>query len=211
MKSRITVALSTGLLLSVLLVAPVLAVETTQDDASTSQAQTKKEDLQKRLEKRKEALKTKLTVAQEKRLGLRCKNAQAMIKDLQAKATKVHVNRAEAHKNLVTRLTTLQGKLDSKGADTAKLKTQITELQTKIAMFDTDLATYKQSVADLVDMDCTVDPAGFKASLEEARAELKKVQADSAAVKAYVKDTIKPTLVAIRVSIAGTSEAPGAN
>jgi hypothetical protein len=107
--------------------------------------------------------------------------------------------------NLVDRLNKLETKLAAAGADTTELKTEITMLQTKVDTFKTDLAAYKQSVADLVDMDCTSDPTGFKASLEDARAGLTKVREDGVAIKTYVNDTIKPTLKSIRASLETTA------
>lgn len=216
MKSRILLALSTGLLVPVFAIAPVLAEDQVGDapaqtDNSTSNSQTTtqttnntettKTPLESRLEARKAALKIKLTTVEQKRLESRCKGAQGLVKSLQAKINGTETSRTEVYSNLVDRLTKLQSKLDQKGADTAELKTEITTLQTKINTFKTDLATYKQSVADLVDMNCTTDPTGFKASLEEARTNLKKVHDDGLAIRSYVNDTIKPTLVKIRASL----------
>lgn len=208
MKSRIKIALSTGLLLPVFVVAPVLAVEnttttTTQTTTTTDQTTdaSSKAELSARIQKRKDELNLKLTAAEQKRLQTRCANAQGAIKSLQAKIAGTETSRNEVYTNLVSRLNNLQSKLDTKGADTAELKTEIAALQAKIDTFKTDLATYKQTVADLTAMDCAADPTGFKASLVDARTQLLKVRTDGIAIKSYVNDTIKPTLTKIRASL----------
>jgi len=210
MKSRITMIFSASLLVPLFVVAPVLAVDSTtntstQTEQSTTAAATdqKKQELTDRLKKRKDALNIKLTLVQEKRIQTRCKNAQGVVSKLQGRITGLETSRAQVYKNLVDRLTDLQTKLDQKGANTAELKTEITELQTKIATFSTDLTAYKQSVSDLAAMDCVTDPTGFKASLEESRTGLKKVHDDGLAIRAYVNDTIKPTLKKIRAELNG--------
>jgi chromosome segregation ATPase len=190
-------------------VAPVLAVDnTTQTTATTTQQTTdnktavqKKAELAERLQKRKDELKIKLTTVEQKRLQTRCKGGQGAVKSLQAKINGTETSRNQVYSNLVDRLNNLQSKLDTKGADTAELKVEITALQTQIDTFKTDLATYKQTIADLVDMDCAADPTSFKASLEDARTQLKKVRDDGIAIKAYVNDTIKPTLTKIRATL----------
>jgi chromosome segregation ATPase len=210
MKSRIKIALSTGLLMPLFVVAPVLAVEGTDNTTQTTTQQTtdstktdaqKQAELTARLQKRKDELKTKLTAVEQKRLQTRCKGGQGSVKSLQAKINGTETSRNQVYSNLVDRLNNLQSKLDTKGADTAELKTEITTLQTKIDTFKTDLATYKQTVADVATMDCVADPTAFKASLEDARTQLKKVRDDGIAIKSYVNDTIKPTLTKIRASL----------
>jgi chromosome segregation ATPase len=215
MKSRIKMIFSAGLLTPLFVISPVLAVDsapspstqTEQSTTSTATVEKNKQELADRLQKRKDALKIKLTLVQEKRLQTRCKNAQGVVSKLQGRITGIETSRTQVYKNLVDRLTDLQGKLDQKGANTAELKTEITELQAKIATFNTDLVAYKQSVSDLATMDCVTDPTGFKASLEESRTGLKKVHDDGLAVRAYVNDTIKPTLSKIRAELGGEQSA----
>jgi peptidoglycan hydrolase CwlO-like protein len=209
MKSCFKIALSTGLLMPVFVMAPVLAVETTDTTTTTTSQQTddtQKAELQTRVQKRKESLKTKLTTVEQKRLQTKCKNSQGLISSLKGRITGIETSRAQVYTNLVDRLNNLQSKLDTKGADTAELKTEITTLQTKIDTFKTDLAAYKQSVSDTAALDCTTDPTGFKASLEDSRTGLTKVRTDAQDIKTYVNDTIKPTLKKIRATLSGEKQ-----
>ena len=212
MKSRITLAISAGLLTPLFAITPVLAVDTpaatptnTTTTAETTQTTDQKQQQADRIQKHKDELKIKLTTTQQKRLQTRCKGAQGIVSSHGAKIKGTETSRDEVYTNLVNHFNTLQGKLDQKGGDTVELKAEITELQAKINTFKTDLATYKQTATDLSTMDCATDPAGFKASLETARTQLKKVHDDGAAIKDYVTNTVKPTLHKIRTSLDGTT------
>lgn len=219
MKSRIITVLGIAVLTPVFLIGTVLAVEdpgqTTTTNTTTSETKPEstttttpktlsaeeKQKLAERLQKRKEELKTKLTTVQQKRLQTRCKASQGLIQKVSGRQNGLETSRTKVHANLVDRLTKLETKLADKNLDTTELKAQITELQAKIATFKTDLEAYKTAVADLGQMDCEADPTAFKASLDSSRTALQKVHDDAAAIRAYVKDTIKPTLQKIRAQL----------
>lgn len=221
MKSRISLLVMAGLLLPVVALSPVFAMDstgesttttTTTNQDSTTQTETQpekeqltdtqKQELQQRIEQRKAEAKLRLSAAQEKRIKLRCKNAQGLIRVVSGRVKSIETNRGKVHTNLVDRLNKLQAKVAAKGVDTTTLKSQIAELETKIATFNTDLAVYKQTVADLGNIDdCTADPTAFKASLEDARAALLTVKQDALVIRSYINDTIKPTLKAIRAQL----------
>jgi hypothetical protein len=54
--------------------------------------------------------------------------------------------------------------------------------------------------------DCTADPTGFKASLESARTAREQLAKSAADIRAYIQQTIKPTLVEIRAQVAKKTE-----
>lgn len=215
MKNRISLVLSVGLIVPLLFAGAVLAVDEPATEPKVAQNQTTAEErnakLKERLDKRKAELKVKLSAIQEKRVQTRCKNSQTFTTKISTRATNIEANRSQKHSTVVDRLTTLQNKLEAKNIDSAGLPAQITELKAKIAVFNTDWAAYKEAVADVSEMDCVADPNAFKASLESARASLKKVRADSADIKAYIKTTIKPTLQTIRVQVQQQSSNGGNN
>jgi hypothetical protein len=162
--------------------------------------------LQERLAKRKTELKIRVTTTEKQRLATRCKNATGPISSLRGRIKGIETSRAQVYDNLVDRLTSLSTKLEARGLNTDELNQQIETLQEKITTFQTDLATYKQIVADLGDMDCAADPEAFKASLEAARSALAKVKLDGTDIRTYVSDTIKPTLKTIREAISAQEE-----
>ena len=233
MKSRITALLGAGMLVPLLFAGSVFALadqnttttpeqtttETTAqaDTESETLNETQKKELSTRIEKRKAEAKLRLTAVQQKRIQTRCKNAQGLVKKVSGRVKGIETNRTKVHTNMVERLKSLETKLAAKNVDTTQYKAQIAELETKIATFNTDMAAYKQAVSDLGNIeDCTADPTAFNASIEVTLEAIQKVHNDPVAIITYVKDTIKPTLAAIRVQLDGakavdTTEGTGAN
>lgn len=211
MKHHLKLALGSILLTPVFVVGTVLAQEqqqttaeqpTTTETAPQQMTAEEKQKLLERVQQRKAEAKLKLTNTQQKRLQARCAASQGKVQSLVGRQKGVETSHAKVHANLVDRLTKLETKLAEQKVDTAALKTQIAELQAKIATFKTDFAAYQALATDVVNMDCVADPTAFKVSLEATRTALKKVHDDSVAIKAYVNETIKPTLQQIRAQLA---------
>ncbi len=210
MKIRLPLAITTGVIVPLLSAAPLAALQDAssyysnsgQAQATAEQVQTTEAttDLQTRLNKRKEALKTKLTTVEQKRISARCQNAQTTVKALQTKVSSIETTRVTAYTTLLQKLNSLKTMFASRGADTTALTTQIGELQTKVDTFKTDMATYKQAVADVAAVDCVNDPTGFKASLEAARSSMATLRQDSAAIRSYLSETVKATITTLRGS-----------
>jgi hypothetical protein len=180
--------------------------QTTQTDGTTETNAQKQQSLLDRIEKRKDARKLRLSFAEKAKLTSKCKAAQGLLRAAEVRIKGVETSRAQVHENLLARLNGLVTKLKEKQIDTGELETQITELTTKIEAFKTKITDYKQAVSDLGAMDCTTDPEGFKASLEDARAlrvELKDAAAD---VRTYLRETIKETLKGIRQQVVDGAE-----
>ncbi len=173
---------------------------TTTTDTETAD-DTPQGTLADRMNQNKSAFKENLTKAAQTALKTRCKAAQGLLSSLSGRIKGIQTSRNEVYTNIVDHLTSLQTKLQNKDVDTTELQAEIATLQTKITTYKTDLTAYKQAVADLAAMDCASDPAAFKSTLDAARAAREKVAKDSADIKAYVTDTIKPTLVKIRTTL----------
>jgi hypothetical protein len=173
----------------------------TTTETTTQSTETEKKALLERLTKRKTDLKVRLTNTEKQRLQTRCKNATGQFSALNGRIKGIETSRTQVYENLISRLTGLSTKLQERGVDTTEFDAQVVELQEKITTFQTDLATYKQVVSDLEAMDCATDAEAFKASLEAARTARDKVKMDAQDIKAYVNETIKPTLKAIREQI----------
>jgi chromosome segregation ATPase len=205
------------LLASLTLVLPLLAVtlvsaeeakvrtttaETTAPEPKRELSTQDKAVLKQQLEKRKAAMKVKLSNAEKQRLQARCKNSQGMASNLKGKINGVETSRSHVHENMVARLIKLSEKLNKQGVDTAALDAEIVALQEKIITFKADLEEYKTAVAELRDMDCAQDPEAFKASLEAARAAREKISVDVKGIRTYVNDAVKPTLKDLRSKLA---------
>ena len=178
--------------------------QTTTEDTTTVQEEPKT-TIQERLAKRKEAMTAKLTAAQQARLKGRCRAAQAKLGTINDRALEVKANRLKAYANLDKHLNALVAKVGDK-ADTTELQAEIKVLAEKVDVVEQALEDYHQAVSDLKEMDCVADPDGFKASLEEARSLQAKLKEASIDIHNYIKDTIKPTLKALRAALAKQKE-----
>ena len=196
--------------LGLLAIAPMASAETNNTTTTTKKPETSSsvaesaiemKNREARLEKEKIELKVKPETKEVESIKSKCKPAQLKIKDVGDKTELNVKERSKAYTEVVTKLTETVSKLKAKGVVTTTLEQEIALLNTKIALFDTDLATYKTALSDLKLHDCVTDPTGFKAVLEAARTANTKLIADAADIKAYIKNTIKPTLLQIRTAL----------
>ncbi len=176
------------------------ADDTTTETTTTESEATPKKTLEERLAARKEAMKTKLTNAQQTRLKARCKASQGLINSLHVRVKGLEKNRTSLYDKVIDKLNALVTKIGDK-ADTTELKAEIEVLQQKVDHFEADIAAYKQAISDLGEMDCAADPAAFKSSLDEAKTLHANLLQTSKDIRAYINDTIKPTLQNIRASL----------
>ena len=192
--------------LGLLVIAPMASAETNttttkkaDTTGSVAESAIEMKNREARLEKEKIELKPEKKEVES--IKYKCKPAQLKIKDVGDKTELNVKERSKAYTEVVTKLTETVAKLKVKGVVTTTLEQEIALLNTKIALFNTDLATYKTALSDLKLHDCVADPTGFKAVLESARTVNTKLIADAADIKAYIKNTIKPTLLQIRTAL----------
>lgn len=181
----------------------------TSTSDSTATTEAKKKEMTDRINKFKEQFKIKQTEAQKTVLKAKCTSAQGVVKKHHEKFGNSVTKRTNAYKNLHDRLDKLVTKLKEKGVDTTTLEQQVTVLNTMLDNYNTDLTAYKQTLSDLKDVDCKTDPDAFKAALEAARAAHSKLVTDVTEIRAYLKDTIKSTLQAIKDSLENTESNSG--
>jgi hypothetical protein len=209
LKMMVVVSLASPLLAySTGFAAAVKASETTTTTAanttSTSSGTNSGDSLSQRLQTRVNALKLKLTAAEQARIKEKCKAAQTILSSYNTKIKNIDTKRAEVYNNIVSQLTTLVTNLKAKNIDTTQLQTEIDNLKTKIATFNMDVSNYQQDVSDASLADCVSDPTAFQASLQAARTDQLKVRQDAEEIRTYVNQTIKPTLVTIKKNLENT-------
>lgn len=153
--------------------------------------------LAERLEKRKQAYPVKLNGAQLSSLKARCKASQEKLAPVRDKVIVVQKNRINAYDTLHDRINGLISTVGGQ-ADTSKLVQQLTEYETRVDKMEIALANYRQALNDLIEVDCTADPKGFKSSLEEARTLLTQVLQAATDIRQLIQDSIKPSLVSLR-------------
>lgn len=179
--------------------APEPNADGTQLMMTTGEAATTLTD---RLTARKEALTTRLTTSQTTRLKARCEAAQVKLTAISERVGSAAGNRVTAYQGIQTKLNDLVTSLEGQ-VSTADLAAALTVLDQKITSFETNATDHKQTIADLLEVDCVADPTGFKASLEAAKTEHAALKAASAEIRTYLQETVKPLLQTIRLSLAG--------
>lgn len=165
------------------------------------EAEGKKQTQADRLKAKTAELKIKLSAAEQAKLKASCVAAQAKVKTLGVNVDTGVINRGKAYDELLSHLDKIITKLKAAKVDTVELEKERTELKAKIDTFKTDLAKYKIALDDTKSLGCVADPSSFKTALETARSARTLVATDAAAVRAYVNDTIKPTLKTIRTTV----------
>lgn len=192
-----------GLIVPMVVSTTVFAQTTTDDstttDTTTTEVSTEK-TIEERLAERKARIQTRLTTAQQTRLRARCQASQVIIRQFGGRVNSLEKNRKAAHVKIIERLNNVVAEVGDR-ADTTDLTAAIAELKVKTDAMDADLADYKQAVSDLAEMDCVADPTAFQATLSDLRTQRADLAKASAEIRAYVKDTIKPILQAIRDSL----------
>jgi hypothetical protein len=113
--------------------------------------------------------KVQISAAEKASIAAKCSLAQTAINDRRTKDTKAAAVRLQAYNELVKRLTFLVDNLSSQGSDASGLLNAENYFVASINSYLADAGKYKTAMDDLVVMDCKTDPAGFKASLSEAR------------------------------------------
>ncbi len=201
-------AMSFSLFLSLAVTpASALAQDESTDDSSALTTTSTSDDSSgrpARVEAYKKALKETITAAAKLRIAERCVEAQKVVKVKKAKNVVAITARTKAYDTIVTRLTALSTAAAAKDADVTVLNANITELKAKIFTLKTASTTFQQSVTDLSAIDCKTDPIAFKASLETARTNQMAVSNAATAIRTYLKDTVKPTLKALKAALEST-------
>lgn len=154
--------------------------------------------MKKRLEALKTSLKVKLDETTRKRILTKCKPAQTIVETTEKTDASNGTSRSKVYDKVVSKVQSLIDKLKANSVDTTALETALTGLEAKVATFKTDMTTYRQSMLDLRTIDCATDPTAFQAALTTARTNREKVHADGKDIRAYIKDTLKPALQAIK-------------
>jgi aconitase B len=191
------------LILSSLIVTPLLLVPVVAHAETTTTTTTETittETTTQRVGKYKLALKTQPTVAEQIKIKANCKAAQVKGRILSTQITQKIALRSAAYVAVTVNIDNLINDLNAANVDTTELQTESDALQKLITTYGTDLKVYQDNITDMNAVDCVADPVGFKAALEAARTSQATVLKDIKAIRAYVNDTIKPTLQAIITS-----------
>lgn len=147
-----------------------------------------------RVAKNKATYAATLSAGDQAKLKLKCKVAQIKSKAYAVTVTDKVKVRTENYTKITTTLTGVIADMKAAGTDTKAIEAAQTELTTLIASYTTDVAAYQTAVADVNDVDCIVDPAGFKGALEGARAARVVIAKDTKDIRMTIETKILPLL-----------------
>lgn len=156
-------------------------------------------DIKTRTEERKARLKIKLDAAASQRLSGRCVAAQAKLKVVSAKLRETNDKYLPKYDAFIQRAEKLELSLSQDGVKSSELLGQIGEAKIKYETVKTAAAKLQVSLDDAVSMDCKADPIGFKATVEDARAESKVLTDAKQDLTKFARTNIKTTLQAVKV------------
>lgn len=145
-----------------------------------------------RLALRKQEQKVQLDERAQDRVTSRCVEAQNIVRQLQQEAGPLLDNREQAYHRIDGILWITIGELKLAEQDTFNLEQERAQLAAKAKTFQTTAEYYIQSLDDITVINCQADPIGFQALLQTARAYHQRIRAQSADIRTYVLDTIKP-------------------
>lgn len=150
--------------------------------------------LEQRVAQRKAERNIALSPADSSRLQSTCANAQSKLRTLQQPNTVAIQERLKTNAQIDAKLWVAIGKLKLAEKDTFSLEKQRTALAEKASSFQVTTQNYTQALDDAVTINCKADPTGFKASLETARLYKTQLKSQSADIRTYLVNDIKPAL-----------------
>lgn len=131
----------------------------------------------------------------------RCTKVTENIDKRIAKFESDHNGRVKVFMTIKERVQERITKLKARGVDVATLEANLVTLQTKIDKLTTDHAAYMEKLKATKAFVCGQSQGEFKAALEAARDAQKVVFADAKDIIAFIKDTLKPNLEALKALI----------
>ncbi|MEI6326828.1 MAG: hypothetical protein WCO78_01770 [Candidatus Roizmanbacteria bacterium] len=145
-----------------------------------------------------EATKTQL---KENVAAARCTKVTANIDQRIAKFESDHNGRVKVFTTIKERVQARLTALKARGIDVTTLEANLVTLQTKIDKLTTDHTAYMEKLKATKAFVCGQSQGEFKTALEAARDAQKVVFTDAKDIIAFIKDTLKPNLEAIRALI----------
>jgi hypothetical protein len=156
--------------------------------------------IEQRVTARKTAYKDQLSAAQNTDIAAKCSLAQSALADARTKDVKAAAIRMDAYKSLAKRLAYLVDNLSGQGVDATELLNAQNSFVVALNTYIVDAGNYKAAMDDAINVECKKDPAGFKASLLEARKLRVQLATDVASAKSNLS-SLRKALSAERQSL----------
>lgn len=101
-------------------------------------------------------------------------------------------------KRINERVTEFVNRLEGKGYDVSKVRSDLETLKGMVATFDSDYAVFVGKLEETKQFDCGNSEGAFKQAVEESKAALAKFRADVKASWDFIRNTLRPDLQALR-------------
>jgi hypothetical protein len=165
-----------------------------------AQAANQSSELKARTEERKARLKTKLDTATSQKIAGRCVAAQAKLKVVSAKLRETNDKYLPKYDEFIKKVETAEFELSNTGIKSSELLNQIGEAKKKYEAVKASAEKLQTSVDDASELDCKADPVGFKAAVDDARAEAKLLTEAKQELTKYARTTLKTTLQGVKAN-----------
>lgn len=151
-------------------------------------------NLEARIQQRKAEQQVQLDNKETKRIEEQCRTAQPRISKIVEKTDQLIMNRVSSYQQIDGTLLVTVGKLKIAEKDTFALEQKRNEYLNKVGALKTNMIEYRQSLDDMVVMNCQADVVGFKAMLQTARAYNTRLRGESNEINLFLVDVIKPII-----------------
>ena len=161
-----------------------------------------------RIQQRIETYNVSLSSSEKKRLVQRCVAAQSKISAVRAKTVAAADKRRETYHAITTLIVGIVQRLQSHDVDAKGIQNALQSVQTKTSKFEADYGAYLNALDDARLLDCQAHPDGFKAALEDARAQRKNLLADMQDVHELALTDLRDSLIDVSLTVnqAGNTE-----
>jgi hypothetical protein len=172
------------------LLAGFAAAKAASGPANTAPGST----LNQRVAQRKGEQRIKLNTNDKQRIQFQCTLAQSKLRTMGDTYSSSSDNRDKVYHQIDAALWIIIGKLKVAGKDTFSLEQQRTGYIKRVKAFENQSEEFQQVIKDMLAMNCKADPTGFKALLETARDYNAQIRSSFISIKAYLVDTVQPTI-----------------
>jgi hypothetical protein len=147
-----------------------------------------------RIAQRKKERKIKLDRNNIERVQNQCTRTQGKLRTLSDSYTRSIDNRSKVYRVIDAKLWIIIGSLKFIDKDTFKLEQNRLNYLKEVKAFDNSSAQFKQTIDDIMAMNCRADPNGFISLVATARLYNQQVRTSFKDIKGYLVNEVKPTI-----------------
>jgi hypothetical protein len=129
-----------------------------------------------------------------RRYTSRCVGAQSVVREMQNKLGSIIDNRLNVYNKVDGKLWIITGQLKLAEKDTFKLEAQRAEFANKVSKYSSTLDQYRQTIDDIVVVNCAADIKGFMSLVATARQYQTSIRTQSNDIENFIVNDVKSTL-----------------